>query len=411
MSDSYSEVSYQGWGGRIMDSIKGVLIGLVLVLVGVVVLFWNEGRAVKTAQGLEEAGKNVVTVSSDKVDPANDGKLIHFNATTMTPQKGLADAEFGVVAPDGALKLNRKVEMFQYKEEEKKKKEKKLGGGETTTTTYSYPTVWSEKPIDSSKFEGKEGRNHPNPPMPVRSTQVVAKPIMAGAYTLSDKLVEKLSDTESLPMAQVPAGEKAIGMTLSGGQLYKGTDPASPKVGDLRVTFSIIKSGAVSVIAKQVAGKLEAYATKSGTEVLELRSGTLTSAQIIAAAQAENATLTWILRLVGFIVTTIGFALVLKPLVVVADVVPLFGNLLEFGTLLAAGVAGLAVSLVTIAIAWLFYRPMLSIGLFVVIAAVVWFIRQRGKARKQERLGGSAFAGAGAGGPGGYPPPPPPPVR
>ena len=62
-NDSFSEFSSQSWLSRLGGAIKGVLIGIVLFLISFPLLWWNEGRAVKTAKGLQEAGGSVVSVS------------------------------------------------------------------------------------------------------------------------------------------------------------------------------------------------------------------------------------------------------------------------------------------------------------------------------------------------------------
>ena len=52
-------------------------------------------------------------------------------------------------------------------------------------------------------------------------------------------------------------------------------------------------------------------------------------ADMFAAAQRENRIMTWLLRLGGIIAMFLGFTLILNPLVVVADVVPFIGNMLQ----------------------------------------------------------------------------------
>lgn len=69
-----------------MSAIGGVLVGIVLFLVAFPLLFWNEGRAVQTAQSLEEGASNVVTVGADKVEPGNEGKLVHLTGNAATKE-------------------------------------------------------------------------------------------------------------------------------------------------------------------------------------------------------------------------------------------------------------------------------------------------------------------------------------
>ena len=68
MSDTFTEITQKGWTSRIGESIKGVLIGIVLIGLSCVGLFWNEGRAVQTAKSLAE-GEGWSSPSGAKVDP------------------------------------------------------------------------------------------------------------------------------------------------------------------------------------------------------------------------------------------------------------------------------------------------------------------------------------------------------
>lgn len=65
MSNSVTKVTQQSWFGRLGVSIKGVLVGVVLFLISFGVLWWNEGRAVKTAAGLRQLRVEVVTADPD----------------------------------------------------------------------------------------------------------------------------------------------------------------------------------------------------------------------------------------------------------------------------------------------------------------------------------------------------------
>ena len=44
MQDQFTEVTTKGWGSRILNSIKGVLVGFLMFIVSFGVLYWNEGR-------------------------------------------------------------------------------------------------------------------------------------------------------------------------------------------------------------------------------------------------------------------------------------------------------------------------------------------------------------------------------
>jgi hypothetical protein len=77
-----------------------------------------------------------------------------------------------------------------------------------------------------------------------------------------------------------------------------------------------------------------------------------------------------------------GLSMVLKPLSVLADVLPILGNIVEIGNGLVAGVIALVCSLVTIAIAWIFYRPVLAIVLLLVAGAAIFLLWKKRQAKK-----------------------------
>src|SRR5580693_6549847 len=118
-------VETQGYGSRLFESIKGVLLGLVLFAISFPLLWWNEGRAVQTARSLEEGASSVVSVTS--LDPSNEGKLVHYTGDAVTTET-LADPELGVSAV--ALRLQRNVEMYQW--QEKSESHENTGGSKTT---------------------------------------------------------------------------------------------------------------------------------------------------------------------------------------------------------------------------------------------------------------------------------------
>ena len=114
MSDQYTEVTTQGWLQRLGGSFIAALIGLLLVPLSIVVLYWNEGRAVDASRALSRGAAAIVEVNATAVDPQANGKLVHLTGT-MQPTTPARDPVFGVTG-DGLLRLSRSVEMYQWKE-------------------------------------------------------------------------------------------------------------------------------------------------------------------------------------------------------------------------------------------------------------------------------------------------------
>src|SRR5262249_27905189 len=106
---------------------------------------------------------------------------------------------------------------------------------------------------------------------------------------------------------------------------------------------------------------------------------------MLAKAEQENTMMTWIGRAAGFLMMAVGLYLVFNPLVTFADVIPFVGTLLGTGVALFAGVVALALSLITIALAWLWYRPLLGAGVLVVAVLLIGLLFFLGRRRQAAR--------------------------
>lgn len=381
--DSYTEITRKSWSSRLLESIKSVLFGIVLFVAAFPVLFWNEGRAVRRAKSLEEGASVVITVPADSVDTGNEKKLVHMTGEATTTET-LSDPDFGVSAP--AIKLERRVEMYQWKEEKHSETRTKVGGEEETVTTYTYSRTWSPRLIDSSSFKKREGHENPRA-MPVESQNWTAKKVTLGVFTLSEAQVGMLEKSEPLTVdanaaAALPPAMKQRAKLDQGGY-YMGKDPASPGIGDAKVTFQVVRPATVSIVARQIGSTFEAYPSKAGDTILLLTYGTVSADSMFKAAEKANVIFTWILRAVGFFMMALGIYMVFNPLAVLADVLPILGSLAGAGIGFFAGAVALLLSLVTIAVAWFFYRPLLGTTLLVLagagLAGLIYLGRQRKK--------------------------------
>jgi hypothetical protein len=374
-ADQFINVTNKSWFGRIGESIKGILFGLLLFIIAFPLLFWNEGRAVKRYKTLKEGGGAVVSVAADRLDKANEGKLIHVTGKAVTDAE-LSDPEFGAAA--NALKLKRSVEMYQWKEASQSTTKKKIGGGTETTETYTYTMAWSGNPINSDNFKNPTGHQNPGS-FPYESTEQTADNVTLGAFTLSPSLVGMINNWESLPMTDGAAMPEDLEGKVRDGGFYIGSNPSSPKLGDMRIKFEVVKPGDVSVIARQTGNSFEPYETKAGGNIELLQTGIHSADAMIKQAQESNKFLTWILRLAGFILMGIGLAMALKPLSVLLDVLPFLGSMVHAGTGIISFLLAAVFSLVTIAVAWIVYRPVVAVILLVVVVGLIVAIRMKVK--------------------------------
>ncbi len=372
-NDSFTETTSTGWFSRLGKSISAVLFGIFLALVSVPLLWWNEGRSVTTAKGLAEGAKVTVEASADQVDAKNDGKLIHMTAK-VEAKDTVQDAEFGVSAP-GFIKLKRDLETYQWVEKESSKTKTKVGGGEETVKEYTYTKQWDDKAHNSDEFRNKIG--HTNQPSTLTSATFVTGQATFSAYRLSDVLLSQWNDYVPHPLPAIDALPEALRAkaTLQGEWLVLSATPDAPQLGDHRVRYQSIPAGEASILARQIKDTFEAYTTSFGTSIARITTGLASTESMFAAAVSENNIMTWILRVVGFFAMFLGLVMILAPLKVLADVIPFVGSIVGAGTGFVAFLIAVIGSCITIAFAWLYYRPLLGIGLLAVAGFGLYLLK------------------------------------
>ena len=111
---AYTETTSRNWFSRLGASFRGVLVGIVLLVAGTALLWWNEGDFVATGDALNEA-QAVTQELGDitRLDPSKNGELVHASGPTKT-EDIVKDNVFGIAI--NAVRLERKVEFYQWVE-------------------------------------------------------------------------------------------------------------------------------------------------------------------------------------------------------------------------------------------------------------------------------------------------------
>ena len=393
-NDTYTETETVSYGSRISGSFKGMLPGVLMFLAAFPILFWNEGRAVKTARALDEGQDVVIEVESNKeVDPQYDGRLVHMAGFANTKEI-LQDATFGITGT--WIRLEREVEIYQWVEDSETVEKKNLGGSVTKTTTYSYSLKWCNGRVDSSSFK-KSGHDNPPGDMEFESEKWQAEEVSFGAFRLSPWQIDHIGDDRAYVLPE-SFTSRVDRVQVAGGVIYvpERATRANPKnvrnvasetrPGDMRVRYRVVRPHNVSIVAKQRGDSFVPFTSKKGKgyQVNLLADGIADSNEMFETARTGNAILTWFLRIVGFFLMFRGLKKFLAPISTLGDVLPLLGDLLEVGVGLVAGVIAFACALLTCAVAWIFYRPVLGVTLIVVAGAGIWFLWQKRAALKSK---------------------------
>ncbi|MBE9561575.1 MAG: TMEM43 family protein [Proteobacteria bacterium] len=373
---SYTEVTNESWWSRIKNSFGNIIFGLILFLVAFPFLFWNEGRAVYQAKTLEEGINIVTSIDANQIDKNNEGKLVHLTGQAESNET-LGDDRFGIVQ-ENIIKLRRVVQMYQWQENQQSRTEEKLGGSTETITTYTYAKEWNSKVTNSNNF--KQSEEHQNPPeMSFNSGIFQAKEVIFGAFTLPSSLVNHINNYQNLPVTnttfkQIPE-EIQNKLQVHNNYYYMGKNPAQPQIGDLKIRFEVVLPNTVSIIAKQLGSTFEFYTTQVGGTIELLEYGKVSATNMFKHEQEFNIILTWVFRLVGFIIMFIGLNLIFGVLRTLAAIVPFIANIVGFLGNIVNFIIATTLSLITIAIAWIFYRPLLGIALLILAGSLLYLLK------------------------------------
>jgi hypothetical protein len=453
---AYQEVTTTGYGTRVGNSFKAIGGGFLMFVLGTALLWWNEGRAVKTEKMLDEAGNAYVEMENpNKKDASLEGELICGTAMATT-EDSLIDAQFGIGAT--AISIRRNVEYYQWVEHSETKREDKLGGKEVTTTTYTYTKQWVSSPVQSSNFHDPAYQNKNMVLTTVEEDEKWAENVKWGAYTLTESLIHRISSREGIDLAinenlltqfnktaqaayeRFYGVQKAIQQTVQPVQqpvqqiaipdsvrallpdsikakldslqavndsinrqmanadnrkdlpyihqasnvLYFGRVPGSPEVGDVRVTFEKVMPAKVTVMAVVDGDSFKPYKAKNGKRFQTLVMGKKSGDEIIDAEKEANNMILWALRIIGIMMVIGGLKGIFGFLETILKVVPFVANIFGWGVGIVCTVIGIVWSLIVIAIAWLFYRPLLGISLLVLAGFLVWVFAFKGKDKLKE---------------------------
>jgi hypothetical protein len=368
LNNSITETTTTGWLSRMGSSLVGVLIGIVLLPCAIFLLSWNEGRAVTAATGLKRGLSTIVEVSADTVNPQNNLKLVYLNGilSGATP----AVDPWNKLSANGLLRLQRRVEMYQWLERESETTSNNIGGSQTTQKTYTYSLGWAETAVNSAQFKVPAG--HQNPAMPLKSQTFDANPVKIGAFTLDKSLVQDLTNFEPLEtLTQAPAGYRVLGNLV-----YKGVNPDQPVLGDVRVTYSAIAAQTYSIAAQQNNSTLTIYQdAKNDYKIALIEPGVVSAQKLFADQASTEKMITWACRIGGFLLLLIGFNLIMGPLAMLVAFLPFLQGLVGAGTFFIALGLAIPITLITIAIAWIASRPLIGGGILLLAVAAAWMIR------------------------------------
>lgn len=350
----------------------GVLGGIIFIIGGIILLFWNERDVVKNNKTVSELKEVVVEVDSGNILSSNDGKLVNTSGKINILSGSLTDSIFGVTVD--STNLERIVEIYQWVETEDEDSDGDV--------TYSYKKEWKDTLIDSSDFNNSS--EHVNPTTVLYSSQsFFADSVKVGEYILSKTQIRALLPNTYYTDFIVPAGFYKYDKYLSTSSNYE-----NPQIGDIRISFKYNSSTDATILAKQNGLYLETYYSKAGKGIDVVSDGIKSSTEMIQIVETNNNIIKWLLRGAGIFLEIVGFMSLLGPLQTLVSFIPILGKIASSAINRIGLLMGLFVSCLMIGIAWLVYRPLIGLLFLGVCAGIVFliiFISNKNKIAKNDQ--------------------------
>ena len=235
-----------------------------------------------------------VTVAPDKVDTAQEGKLVFVCGSLSAAP--IHDPHSDLTTP--GLRLTRQSEIWQWIQHERDITARNPSTGKTEHVRYdySYTQGWSGKPIDSSKFVEK---NHQNPPATLpEDNNLIPSELKVGAYKVPAELVNGMGGA---PQWHAPTlrPAKSGAWDATKGEFYPNM-PADgkPALGTIRITYQVTDLPAEASALGQLKGEeLVEFTTPHGPKKPELLTGRYTAAEFLKADIASAGMAVWFFRI------------------------------------------------------------------------------------------------------------------
>ncbi len=351
-------------------------VGVLAILIAIYCIFYTAGVGLGGVKPVKVAGVHVLPVPNAPISMDNNNKVIYTHGTPISNME-LTDPLLGMSVK--AIKIIRKIEMFQWAQSQESKKEKLKDSVDKETVVYTYRPIWSSDLIDSESFKDKV--NYRNPlNMPVDGLKRKVQDVAVGDFHLSDELIDMISTEEQIDLSKLDIGDlqsrSKTKIFHDGQYIFSGDDVNHPVVGDLRISLYKIAPNEISIIAMQSDGKLHAIPLEDGKKIAYIETGRVSLKEMVSS---NSGLIPWIFYFLGLVL--IGFGVVAILMAVNRH---LFQQVQVFVSALglyvfAAVIAVLCWSMVMM-FAFYFVKP-IGAGVFFVIVALLVFLLYKIKAK------------------------------
>ena len=294
--------------GKSISGGIGQTIAVILLLSGLGLTVWNEYRTIRVSLMLNKAEKELVEVDpSGAVDPALDGELVHLTGVTQSAEP-IKDRETGVEAD--ALLLKREVNYFQLAEYR-----------DDATDEITYYEDWMDRPLSSQEYYKAAKRDVNFVYVRLADRKDTCSTVTLGGYRLPKDLIGWVRDYTTGMRITIPeenmselraqarsatANGAGVPVHIFGNVIYVGPDPSEPQIGDVRIEYSIVPHGTVSVLGKAQGDEIVQYGSGREYHILSIMEGYHSAGEILDEERENNRGGGILVLIFGLILTAFG---------------------------------------------------------------------------------------------------------
>ena len=371
---TYTETTTTSYGSRILNSIKWIIFWFLMFIASFFILWINEWSV-----DMSKIAKTSIQIDNSKVNPENNEKLVSITWKIKSNEK-LWDEPY--LKKWDYIIISRKVEMYSWAEDKHTETEKNLWWSETTTTKYDYYKEWTEFPEDSTSFKVTEG--HYNPPKKINSTTKRVSNIQIWVFNANTSNLD-LNTKTKLDINNTNTNLKTTwtwATQIINWYIFEWSwSMEQPKIWDIRISYNVLKQWEkVTLMWSQNNNEIESFYDKDWNKLFRVFYGT--RADAIKTLRTEYLTKLWILRWVWFLLMFFWLMLLLEPISVLLDVLPIAGTISRTILWIAAFLIALILSILTILISTIFHN---IVVLIITILLITWLIIYYIKNRQKEK--------------------------
>lgn len=337
------------------------IFGVLISLAGSFIIIWNEGRAVKIAKSLEDALNACVTLNDKGPIPLweFEGDLVHLSGPLQINEP-LTEPDYNIEV--SAVKLKRRVQMYQWIEEKIEHAQGEDTVMSRVDTDYYYNKEWRDRIVDSDSFYFRS--THVNPKdFPVKTHVYVSEHVKIGALQLGDVAKNRFNKFVEVTSDERP---ERPDIKLHSGMYYHCFNIFYPEIGDIRIQFSYagLSGDVYTIIGQQVNNEIKPFKTSNGLEVLLLFPGDLSIQQAFTKEHSEKLLETWGFRAAGWFLLFCSTTCLMNLINLFLERYRnLYVIITERSPVSASLTLSLSGALLITALAWVCHRPVMGASL------------------------------------------------